>query len=245
MSDTPAPNPPVAVVTGASRGIGRAVAVALAGAGFHVVAVARDAAKLEQLVGSSAGSAERIEAHPLDLRLPAGIEELAETVRRRWGRVDALVGNAGVLGPVGPLASLRTEELRDVLDVNLLANWRFLRAFDALLRAAPAGRVVMVSSGASVLPCPDWGPYSISKAALDALVRTYAAETAGSSVRVMAVSPGPLRTDMRVTAAPEEDPETLRTPEDIAPWFVTLTSPDWQETGKLFDFRIAEVVDRH
>lgn len=244
MSDTSLPAR-IAVVTGASRGIGRAVALVMAEAGFHVVAVARDVEKLEQLAVSSEALTGDIEAYPLDVRCSASIERLKDMIERRWGRIDALIGNAGIFGPIGPLSSLSEEGFRDVLDVNFLANWRFLKEFDHLLRAAPAGRVVIVSSGASVYCCSDWGPYSISKAALDALVRTYAAETATSRVRVMLVSPGPLRTDMRAWAMPSEDPVALKTPEEMARWFVTLTSPDWQETGKLFDFRVGEVVERH
>jgi NAD(P)-dependent dehydrogenase (short-subunit alcohol dehydrogenase family) len=126
--------------------------------------------------------------------------------------------------------------------VNVTANWRLIRSLDPLLRASDAGRAIFVSSGAAHKCTAYWGPYSVSKAALEALARTYAAETVETPVRVMLVNPGPLRTRMRASAMPGEDPETLRTPDDLAPHIVRLASPNWSETGKLYDFPTDRVL---
>jgi NAD(P)-dependent dehydrogenase (short-subunit alcohol dehydrogenase family) len=126
--------------------------------------------------------------------------------------------------------------------VNVTANWRLIRSLDPLLRASDAGRAIFVSSGAAHKCTAYWGPYSVSKAALEALARTYAAETVETRVRVMLVNPGPLRTRMRASAMPGEDPETLRTPDDLAPHIVRLASPEWSETGKLYDFPTDRVL---
>jgi len=235
--------PRVAVVTGASRGIGRAVALALAASGVHVVAVARTQGALEDL--DDAIRALRPDGEslatlvPLDLKDYTAIDRLGEALYRRWGHLDILVGNAGLLGPLSPLHHVDPKPWDDFFSVNVTANWRLIRALDPLLRAAPAGRVAFLTSGAASRADlrPYWGPYAASKAALDALARTYAAETAGTSaIRVMLVNPGPLRTRMRASAMPGEDPLTLRTPEELAPKVLELLSPAWSETGKLYDF---------
>jgi len=233
----------VALVTGASRGIGRAVALALAASGAHVIALARTQGALEALddeiraLRPEAQSATTLV--PCDLRDYAAIDRLGEAIFNRWGRLDALVGNAGLLGPLSPLHHVDPKAWDDVLAVNVTANWRLIRALDPVLRASKAGRVVFVSSAAGhrSLLRAYWGPYAVSKAALDALARTYAAETVNTSeIRVMLVNPGPLRTRMRAAAMPGEDPATLRTPEQLAPKIVEICSPSWTETGKLYDF---------
>jgi NAD(P)-dependent dehydrogenase (short-subunit alcohol dehydrogenase family) len=233
----------VALVTGASRGVGRAVAVALAGAGAHVIALARTQGALEELDDEIRALRPSAPAPttlvPCDLRDQPAIDRLGEAIFRRWGRLDALVGAAGLLGPLSPLHHVDPKAWDDVLEVNVTANWRLIRALDPLLRASPAGRAVFITSGAASRSAlrAYWGPYAASKAALDALVRTYAAETANTSaIRVMLVNPGPLRTRMRAEAMPGEDPLTLRTPEELAPKIVALCSPDWAQTGKLYDF---------
>ncbi|MGO8800327.1 MAG: SDR family NAD(P)-dependent oxidoreductase [Roseiarcus sp.] len=233
----------IALVTGASRGIGRAVALAFAGVGAHVIALARTQGGLEALDDEihalRPGVDNPATLVPCDLRDHAAIDRLGEAIFRRWGRLDALVGNAGLLGPLSPLHHVDPKAWDDVLSVNVTANWRLIRALDPLLRASPAGRVAFVTSGAghrSQLRAY-WGPYAVSKAALDALARTYAAETINTSeIRVMLVNPGPLRTRMRAAAMPGEDPQGLRTPEELAPKIVALCAPDWRETGKLYDF---------
>jgi len=239
----------IALVTGASRGIGRAVALALAGAGAHVIALARTQGALEELDDEirAVRPAERRPATlvPCDLRDHAAIDRLGEAIFKRWGRLDALVGNAGLLGPLSPLHHVDPKEWDAVLAVNVTANWRLIRALDPLLRASAAGRVAFIFSGAAHggQLRAYWGPYAVSKAALDALARTYAAETVNTSeIRVMLVNPGPLRTRMRAAAMPGEDPLSLRTPEDLAPKIVALCDPDWRETGKLYDFPQDQVL---
>jgi NAD(P)-dependent dehydrogenase (short-subunit alcohol dehydrogenase family) len=233
----------VALVTGASRGIGRATALALAGAGVHVIALARTQGGLEELDDEIGALRPGVESPatlvPCDLRDLPAIDRLGEAIYKRWGRLDILVGNAGLLGPLSPLHHIDPKDWDDVIAVNTTANWRLIRALDPLLRASAAGRVVFVSSGAGHRAelRAYWGPYAVSKAALDALARTYAAETVNTSaIRVMLVNPGPLRTRMRASALPGEDPASLRTPEELAPKIVALCAPGWRETGKLYDF---------
>ena len=169
-------------------------------------------------------------------------------VTDRERRLDAFVGNAGVLGLLTPLHQLDPKTWDDVMAVNVTANWRLIRSLDPLLRLSGAGRVAFITSGAASRADlrAYWGPYAISKAALDALARTYAAETLNTSnIRVMLINPGPLRTRMRATAMPGEDPLTLRAPEELAPKVVEICSPDWTETGKLYDFpRIAFLASK-
>ncbi len=235
----------VALVTGASRGIGRATALALAAAGAHVVALARTQGALEELddaikaVGSSATLV------PCDITDFPALDRLGQALAARWHRLDAFVGNAGMLGPLTPLAQLDPKQWDKIVAANVTANLRLIRALDPLLRAADAGRVVLLSSGAAHRADLKayWGPYAITKGAVDTIVRTYAAETVNvSAIRVMAVNPGPLRTRMRAQAMPGEDPATLRTPEELAPKIVELCLTGWTETGKLYDFPTDRVL---
>jgi NAD(P)-dependent dehydrogenase (short-subunit alcohol dehydrogenase family) len=233
----------VALITGASRGIGRAAALAYAKAGAHVVALARTQGALEELddsIREAGGSATLV---PADLRDFDALDRLAAALRERWGRLDILLGNAGLLGEIAPLPHLDQAVWDAVMAVNVTANWRLIRALDPLLRASDAGRALFLTSGAAHKATAYWGVYSVSKAALDALVRTYAAETARTPVRVMLVSPGPLRTAMRRAAMPGENPETLRTPDDLAPHLVRLSSPGWAETGRIYDFPTDRILD--
>ena len=232
----------VAVVTGASRGIGRAAALALAEAGAHVVAVARTVSALEELDDSIRAAGSSATLVPFDLADYDAIDRLGAAINERWKRLDILVGNAGILGALMPIGHITPKVWGQVMDVNVTANWRLIRSLDPLLRMSDAGRVVFVSSGAASKCRAYWGPYSVSKAALEALVRTYAAETETTAIRAMLLNPGPLRTGMRRSAMPGEDPETLRTPEDLAPHFVRLAAPDWAETGKLYDFPTDRVL---
>lgn len=233
----------VALVTGASRGIGRAVALALAEAGCHVIALARTQGALEELDDAiqaiDSRSDEPATLVPMDLKDSAAIDRLGEAIYKRWGRLDALVGNAGQLGVLSPLHHIDPKEWDDVMAVNVTANWRLIRSLDPLLRRSDAGRAVFLSSGAGHRAelRAYWGLYAASKAALEALARTYAAETVNTSnIRVTLVNPGPMRTLMRAKAMPGEDPITLRVPQDLAPKIVELCSPAWTETGKLYDF---------
>lgn len=232
----------VALVTGASRGIGRATALALAGAGAHVIALARTVGGLEELddaVRAVGGTATLV---PLDLTDMEALDRLGPSILQRWGKLDILVGNAGILGPLAPITHVSPKEWARIIEINLTANWRILKSVEPALQASDAARVVLLSSGAAHKCRAYWGPYSVSKAGLEALARTYAAETVTTPIRVMLVNPGPLRTAMRAEAMPGEDPLSLRTPEDLAPEILKLVSPDWQETGKLYDFPTGTVL---
>jgi len=240
----------IALVTGASRGVGRAAALALARAGAHVVALARTQGGLEELDDEirAACPAESNPATlaPCDIRDSPAIDRLGEAIFRRWGRLDVFVGAAGVLGPLTPLHHVDPAQWEEVMAVNLTANWRLIRSLDPILRQSKAGRVVFVTSGAGsrTQPRAYWGPYAVSKAALNMLALTYAAETRNTSaIRVTLVNPGPMRTAMRAAAMPGEDPMTLRTPDELAPKIVALCSPDWTETGVLYDFPQDRVTD--
>ena len=227
----------IALVTGASRGIGYATALALAKAGAHIVAVARTVGGLEELddaIGAIGGSATLV---PLDLKDTPGMVRLAAALEARYARLDVMVGNAGILGPLSPLDHVEPKAWEEALAVNVTANWHLIRAMNALLQRSTAARVVFVTSGIVAHPRAYWGPYAISKAALEALARTYAAETASTKVRVNLFNPGATRTRMRATAMPGEDPEALKTPDQVAEKILGLCLPQLQETGKLYDYR--------
>jgi NAD(P)-dependent dehydrogenase (short-subunit alcohol dehydrogenase family) len=226
----------VAVVTGASRGIGRAAALGLAKAGAHIVAIARTPGALEELDDeiTAAGSAATLV--PLDLKDYDGIDRLGAALFERWSRLDILFANAAVLGLITPLAHLDIKVWDEAMAVNVTANWRLIRSLDPLLRASEAGRVLFMSSGAAKTCRPYWGTYSITKAALDALAATYAGEVRQTNVGVNVFYPGPTRTAMRAQAMPGEDPETLPLAEALVPDIVRMLSPDFGESGTVFDF---------
>ena len=234
----------VALVTGASRGIGRAMALALAKHGAHVVALARTTGGLEELdddIKRAGGTASLV---PLDLRKAEGIDQLGGIVFERWKKVDILVGNAGVLGQLSPLGHIEPKTWDEVMAVNVTANWRLIRSFDPLLRQSDAGRAVFLTSAAAFKLLAFFGPYSVSKAALEALVKTYAAETVKTAVRVNLLNPGPVRTRMRAQAMPGEDPMSLPVPEAVAEAFLPLVSPELRATGEVFDFDGGRVQQR-
>jgi len=227
----------IALVTGASRGIGYEAAKALAAAGAHVVAVARTVGALEELddeIQALGGSATLT---PLDLRQGDLIDKIGAAIAERWGRLDILVGNAGTLGELAPMHHVSPKVWDEVMALNLTANWRLIRAFDLLLRAAPAGRALFLTSTVGHTPRAYWGPYAVSKAGLEMLVRTYADELGGTQVRVNLLNPGATRTAMRAKAMPGEDPETLPQPDDIAPRIVEMVSPAWTAQGELVNWR--------
>ncbi|HEV7346268.1 MAG TPA: SDR family NAD(P)-dependent oxidoreductase [Devosia sp.] len=226
----------VVLVTGASRGIGYASAIEAARRGAHVVAVARTVGGLEELddeiqdLGSSATLV------PLDLRDGEAIDRLGAAIFERWGVLDGLVANAGQLGVLSPLPHVKPEDFEKVMAVNVTANYRLLRATDLLLRQSAAGRAVFVSSSSARSAKPFWGLYAASKAAVDAMAKSYAGEVVQTKIRVNVFYPGAVRTAMRAKAMPGENPETLPAPADIAPKLIDLISPAVTETGKLFDF---------
>ncbi|MEA3023485.1 MAG: hypothetical protein QOK01_2337 [Alphaproteobacteria bacterium] len=231
----------IALVTGASRGIGYAVALALARAGAHVVAVARTVGGLEELddaIRAGGGSATLV---PLDLKDHDGIARLATALNERYRRLDVLIGNAGIGGPSSPLSHVEPKAWDDVMAINVTANWQLIRHFEPLLKASDAGRVVFVSSGAAHNARAYRGPYGISKAALEALARTFATETESTPVRVNLFNPGPTRTGLRAAVMPGEDPMTLPSADEVAEKIVALALPSFTESGKLYDFRFGKL----
>jgi len=235
----------IAVVTGASRGIGFATARALAKAGAHIVAVARTQGGLEELddeIRKDGGTATLV---PLSVTDLDGIARLGAALHERHGRIDILVGNAGVPGPSSPLGHIDLKQWADVMAVNVTANFQLIRCMEPLLRNADPGRAVFVTSAASYKAPGYLGPYAASKAALETLVRVWAAETASTPIRVNLFNPGPVRTRMRATVFPGEDPMTLDTPEQVAEFIVPMCAPEWNETGKLYDYRTHKLVSFH
>lgn len=231
------------LVTGATRGIGRAVAVALAREGAHLILTGRTSGALEEVddevraaTKSAFGKAEGATLITLNLKHAEKIDALGPTLFGRFGKLDGLVACAGVLGPLTPLGHLTNDGFLETLEINLTANWRLIRSLDPLLKASDAGRAVFATSGAASAKNAYWGPYAVSKAGLEALVKTYALECTNTAVRVNLVSPGPIRTRMRAKAFPGEDPMTLKTPEDIAPTFVRFCLPSTTDNGVIYDF---------
>ena len=233
----------IALVTGASRGIGYATALALARAGAHVVALARTVGGLEELDDAVRAAGSSATLVPLDMRDYDGFYRLAAALHERHQRLDVLVGNAAVGGPRSPLGHVEPKAWDEVMAVNVAANWHLIRALDPLLRHSSAGRAVFISSGAATHARAYAGPYSASKAALNALGRTYAAETTSTPVRVNLFNPGPTRTRMRAQVMPGEDPMTLPTAEQVAEKILDLCLPSFDETGKLYDFRAGKLLE--
>jgi NAD(P)-dependent dehydrogenase (short-subunit alcohol dehydrogenase family) len=227
----------VAVITGASQGIGRAVAKRFAEEGAELILVARSVEGLEgtdNLVRAAGGKATLV---PLDVTDGAGIDRLGAAIAERWGRLDVLVGNAAMLGTLSPVGHIDPTEWTQVMRVNVTANWWLLRSLDSLLRASPSGRVIFVTSGVTQVASAYYGPYAASKSALESLVRTYAAEITKTNVRANLIDPGVIRTAMRVRAYPGEDPETLRSPEAVTEAFVALAEEACQHNGERIEAR--------
>ena len=223
----------IALITGASRGIGAAVALRFAGEGAHVVLAARTVGGLEELddaIRAAGGSATLV---PLDLRDFAKIDELAAALAERYGRLDILVGNAGELGIFSPLGHFPPALWAEIMELNLTANWRLIRAMDPLLRAAPAGRAIFVTSRAAHGVFAYWGAYAVSKAGLEMLVSIYAAEISKTRVRANLIDPGIVRTRLRARAFPGEDPSPLPAPESVTEAFVALALPECIRNGEL------------
>ena len=223
----------IALITGASRGIGAAVAVRFAAAGAHLVLAARTVGGLEEVddqIRAVGGSATLV---PLDLRDFTKIDELAAAILDRWGRLDVLVGNAAEFGTFSPLGHIDPATWAEVMDLNLTANWRLIRAMDPLLRAAAAGRAIFVTSGVARGVFAYWGPYAVSKAGLEMLVRIYAGEIAKTRVRANLIDPGIVRTRLRARAFPGENPAHLAPPESVADAFLALASPECSRNGEV------------
>jgi NAD(P)-dependent dehydrogenase (short-subunit alcohol dehydrogenase family) len=223
----------VALITGASRGIGAAVAEHFAREGAHVVLTGRTVGGLEETddrVRAAGGSATLV---PFDLRDFIKIDELAAALYERYGRLDILIGNAGEFGAFSPLGHIDPALWGEVLDLNLTANWRLIRAMDPLLRVAEHGRAVFVTTGLARDALPYYGPYAVSKAGLETMVRIYAGEVARTRVRVNLVDPGIVRTRLRARIFPGENPAGLPSPESVAEAFLPLVLHETSRHGEI------------
>lgn len=217
----------IALVTGATRGIGAAIALGLAEAGAHVIALGRTQGALEALDDTIfAATAEHATLVPLDLREPDGLDALGAALHQRWGRLDIVIGAAGVLGALTPVGHLDPKGWDMIMATNLTANWRLIRAMDPLLRASDAGRALFLTSSVATSHRAFWGGYAASKAGLEAIVDCYADEMENTPVRALCVDPGAMRTKMRSGAFPGEDPMTVPAPESIVPYIIDLVRPD-------------------
>lgn len=228
----------IALVTGASRGIGRAAALSLGENGAHVLALARTVGGLEELDDEIAKSGGKASLIPCDLADFETVDALGATLARRFAKLDILVLNAGALGELAPLPDIAPKAWRRAFDINVEANWRLIRTLDPLLRASGAARVVVVTSRVGgEIARPFWGAYAASKAALEMLAKTYAAEARSAGVRVAIVDPGAMATRMRAEAMPGEDPSTLPHPSAVAPLILQCASTDYDGDAERFRFR--------
>lgn len=223
-----------ALITGASRGIGSAVAKGFAREGAHVILVARTVADLEKLDDEIQAAGGTATLMPLDLGKPEQIAMVGNAVAERFKRLDILVGNAGILGALSPVALSDPKIYENVMRINFFANYHLIRTLDPLLRGSDAGRAIFVTSGAAQRTRAFWSAYAASKAALETMVGTYAEEVAYSPLKVNIVNPGIVRTDMRAEAFPGEDPMTRPEPDSIVEKFIELALPNFTETGKIF-----------
>lgn len=224
----------IALVTGASRGIGAAIARAYAREGAELILTARTTGGLEEIddeIRQISGKTSLLV--PFDLKDFDAIDRLGAALYERYGRLDILVGNAGVLGTLSPLGHISPKEFQEVIDLNLTANWRLLRVMDPLLRQSEAGRAIFVSSAAASAPRAYWGTYAISKAALEMMVGIYAQEILQTKVKANLIDPGRTRTRMRAKAYPGEDPMSLKTPDEIMGPFVALAEASFAGNGEV------------
>ncbi len=226
----------IALVTGASRGLGYATAIHLAKAGAHIIATARTKGGLEELDDAVKAAGSLATLVPMDITDYPAIDRLGAAIFERWKKIDIVVGNAGTLGKLTPIAHLDQKVWDDAIAINLTSNFRLIRSMDPLLRASAHGRVVLVTSGLAYKCDPYWGAYSIGKAGLEALMKTYAGEVATTNIRVNCFSPGATRTRMRATAMPGEDPNTLPTPEEVTAQLVEMCVESFTANGGVFKF---------
>jgi NAD(P)-dependent dehydrogenase (short-subunit alcohol dehydrogenase family) len=223
----------IALITGASRGLGAAIAESFAREGAHLVLTGRTVGGLEEAddrVRAAGGSATLV---PFDLRDFLKIDELAAALYERYGRLDILIGNAGEFGAFSPLGHIDPALWGEVVDLNLTANWRLIRAMDPLLRAAEHGRAVFVTTALARDALPYYGPYAVSKAGLETMIRIYAGEVARTRLRVNLIDPGVVRTRLRARIFPGENPAGLPSPEAIAEAFLPLVLEEWDRHGEM------------
>lgn len=230
----------VVLITGASRGIGRAAALACADAGAELIITARTVAGLEELddeISKAGGQAAIVE---LDQSDHEAMPRLAQAIGSRWGRLDGFVANAGQLGQMAPIPHIDSEVFEHTIDINLVSVWHQIAALDPLLRRSHAGRAVLVSSTVAHGAHAFWGGYAVSKAGLEAMGRVWAAESEQTNLRINMLNPGGTKTAMRAAAFPGENPDTLPTPEDIAPAFVWMLSGKCTSQGECY--RAADLI---
>jgi len=232
----------IALVTGASRGIGYEIAKQMAAAGAHVIAVARTVGGLEDLddeikaehARSGKGEATLV---PLDLTDMPAIDRLGSAINDRWGKLDILVANAAMLGTISPIGHVEAKVFEKVMALNVTSTWRLIRSVDPLLRKSDAGRAIILTSNAAHSARAFSGPYAASKAAIEALTRSWADETRNFALRVNAVDPGATRTAMRAQAMPGENPANLPQPAEIAGRILPMASPELEQTGLIYQVR--------
>ncbi|WP_169568738.1 SDR family NAD(P)-dependent oxidoreductase [Sneathiella limimaris] len=222
-----------ALVTGASRGIGAAVAKHLAAEGAHVILVARSVGGLEEVDDAIQDAGGQATLVPLDLLETNSIDGLAAPLYERWKKLDILVGAAATLGKLTPLPQYDPTLWENVFKLNVHANWRLIRALDPLLRNAEAGRALFVTSAEAHQAKHYWAGYAASKAALEEMIRAYAAETSKTNLNVNLIDPGPTATKLRLSAFPGEDQSTLPSPDDKAEMFLKALLPEFEQTGQI------------
>jgi NAD(P)-dependent dehydrogenase (short-subunit alcohol dehydrogenase family) len=232
----------VALVTGASRGIGYFTAKHLAAAGAHVIAVARSVGGLEELDDEIKAAGGQATLVPLDITDMPGIDRLGGAISERWGKLDILVANAAILGVISPIGHVEAKTFEKVMTVNVTATWRLIRSVDTLLRASDAGRAVILTSSLAHNARAFWAPYAASKAAVEALARSWAHETENMPLRVNCFDPGATRTAMRAQAVPGEDPMSLPHPSEVAKKILPLASPDFGGTGLIYQSKFDRLV---
>ena len=223
----------IALVTGASRGLGRALAIALAREGAHVVICARSAGALEEVDDEIRATGGHATILKLDLRAHERIDQLGPVLFQRWGKVDILVAAGGILGPLSPLAHVAADAWQSVLDINLSANWRLIRTLDPLLKRSDAARALFVTAGAASGDLAYWGPYALSTGGLEARAKSYAQERGNTTVRVSLLDPGPMRTGLRAKAFPGQDKSKLAEPEAVAAFALPLLLPSSTGNGAI------------
>lgn len=225
----------IALVTGASRGIGYQIAKQMAGAGAHVIAVARTVGGLEDLDDEiKAGGRGSATLVPLDLADMPAIDRLGSVINDRWGKLDILVANAAMLGTISPIGHLEAKTFEKVMLINVTSQWRLIRSVDPLLRKSDAGRGIVLTSNAAHSARPFWGLYSASKAAVETLTRSWAGEVENLPMRVNAADPGATRTAMRAQAMPGEDPASLPDPAFIAGRILSLADSNLTHNGMIY-----------
>ncbi|WP_026088268.1 SDR family NAD(P)-dependent oxidoreductase [Bartonella rattaustraliani] len=235
----------VALVTGASRGIGYHLALELAARGAHIIALARTVDGLTELDNKMREKGSQVTLVPLDLHHMDNIDTLNASIAKRWGKLDIVVANAGILGTLSPVTHVENTVFEDIFQINLMSQWRLMKAVEALLRKSDAGRVTLLSSSVAHIARAFWGPYAASKAALEMIARCWAEELKQTPIKINCVDPGATRTAMRAQAMPGEDPQTLPSPQEVAEKIAHLSSPHLKETGKLFNVRQNRFMSYH